>query len=244
MYVKVLIVYLVCFYVLNTVSLFKPLQQRLYSSFYVKDENNIRGLMYEPYDFSDVRNILLGVLITPYGLSVLLFLITTILLSYISYRWFLSFYFLFFISMILAHYFIYVQSKGYGGAVIVIRLLPSIMTMLAAAAPSSVSKNNISTYSTARAGKKFLVGTTLIFLLGIVDYVVSYNYVPEKGKYEINTEDDYKRIFIPKWKFVSQLIPIYILLFVILREKFEITNPFIIAATIGTLFSIGSYILY
>ena len=70
MYVKVLIVYLVCFYVLNTVSFFKPLQQKLYSSFYVKDENNIRGLMYEPYDFSDVRNILLGILITPYGLSV------------------------------------------------------------------------------------------------------------------------------------------------------------------------------
>ena len=200
--------------------------------------------MYEPYEFSDVRNILLGILITPYGLSLLLFLITTILLGYISYKWFLSFYFLFFIAMILAHYFIYVKSKGYGGAVIVIRLLPSITTMLAAAAPASLSKNNLSTYSTARAGKKFLVGTTLICLLGIVDYVVSYNYVPEKGKYEINNEEDYKRVFVPKWILTSQVIPIYLLLFIILRERFEITNPFIIAATIGLLVSVGSYILY
>ena len=71
MFIKILIFYAVLFYVLNTLTMFKSLQEHIYTSFYVKDENNIRGLMYEPYDFSDVRNILLGILITPYGLSLL-----------------------------------------------------------------------------------------------------------------------------------------------------------------------------
>ena len=241
MYVKVLIVYLVCFYVLNTVSLFKPLQQRLYSSFYVKDENNIRGLMYEPYDFSDIRNILLGILITPHGLSVLLFLFITVILGYLSYKWFITLFLLSYIIMILAHYFVYIRGDGPidGAMIYLIRLIPFLVTII---------NYSLGTPETYYENKKKLKSGGITFILVIIavliDYIVIYNYIPEEGKYDINNKEDYNRVFVPKWKFVSQLIPIYLLLFVILRENVGLNNTFVMAGTIGLFVSIGSYILY
>ena len=241
MYVKVLIVYLVCFYVLNTVSLFKPLQQRVYSSFYVKDENNIRGLMYEPYDFSDIRNILLGILITPYGLSVLLFLFITVILGYLSYRWFITLFLLSYIILIIAHYFVYTKGNDPIDAVMVyfIRFIPLLFTIFNYFFGSAETY-----YENKKKIKREGITFILVIIAVLIDYIVIYNYIPEEGKYDINNKEDYNRVFVPKWEFVSQLIPIYILLFVILRENVGLNNTFVMAGTIGLFVSIGSYILY
>lgn len=84
----------------------------------------------------------------------------------------------------------------------------------------------------------------LIMLVLFLEFVVSYNYNKDLGKYLINNENDYEKVYVPKWKFVSFMIPIYIILYAILRERFNLTNTFVVSSSLITFFFIFSYLLY
>ena len=90
------------------------------------------------------------------------------------------------------------------------------------------------------------VGPSFIFIMFLIflDYLVTYNYDPDLGEYTVNNKRDYIRIYNPKWIFVSFIVPIYILLYVILKDNFSLTNTFVISSSLLMIFVITSYIIH
>jgi len=102
-----------------------------------------------------------------------------------------------------------------------------------------LSSNTAKIY-TQQVGPSFIVIMFLVF----VEYLVTYNYDPDLGEYAVNNIKDYQRIYNPKWIFVTFIVPIYIMLYIILKDYFLLTNTFVISSSILLIFFITSYIMH
>jgi hypothetical protein len=102
-----------------------------------------------------------------------------------------------------------------------------------------LSTNTAKIYAN-QVGPSFIIIAFFIFL----EYTVTYNYDPDLGEYTVNDVKDYKRIYNPKWIFVSFIVPIYIMIYIILRDNVNLTNTFVISSTISFIFFVISYFLH
>jgi len=176
---------------------------------------------------------------TPYGLTILMMTFMTILFGYISLKWYTFFIFLTYILLIISHYLVYITRWGWlpiltRGIFLAIPILKIIFE----GNGSTETKSGIKQYGKDKSSV-FIV----LITVGILDYIVSYNYTPELGKYTIKNKEDYRRVYTPKWIFVSFIIPIYISLYVIFKSM-GLTNAFIGGILLSFIFIVFSYILY
>ena len=238
MIAKVLILYLIILYLFHSLELFKNIRKYLYGELYANEKIYINKLLYAPYNFSDISNILLSILVNPYGLMIITLSLLVIILGYISNKWFIIFSLIAYILLIIGHYLvnlnkdsntIYFSSRAIMLMIPLIRLIFNI----------GLSTNTAKIY-TQQVGPSFIVIMFLVF----VEYLVTYNYDPDLGEYTVNNIRDYKRIYNPKWIFVSFIVPIYIMLYIILKDYFLLTNTFIISSSILLIFLITSYIIH
>lgn len=239
MIAKVLIIYLILLYIFHKITFFNYFQKILYSDFYVKDKINMRALLYEPYNFSDIRNIIMSTLATPYGLTIVLMTFMTTLFGYISTKWYCLFIILSYFLLIISHYVFYTQNVGW--VPVFLRLIfffIPIMNIVFGNNEYIDKRTGLKTY-----GKDNLTSISVLLLSILIYFVVSYNYISDLGKYDVKNKEDYKKIYKGKWVFTSLLLPIYISLFVILRNM-NVTNTVVISFFIGFLFTLSSYILY
>lgn len=239
MLLKIFIIYSILFYLFHTLDEFNSFQKLLYTSFYVKDEINVRGLMYEPYDFTDIKNIILSMLATPYGLTIIMLSLVVITLGYISYKWFIIFTFICYILLIIGHNIVLLNTEESIIVYYMIRFSVLLLPFFSLVYSAGLSVETVKV-SRKQTGTSFFIIISLIFM----EYLVTYNYEPHLGKYTVENKDEYKRIYNPKWIYISFIIPIYIMLFMILRDYSGLTNTFIISFSLLTYFSIFSYIFY
>lgn len=237
MIIKVLIFYIILLYSLHRFELFEIVQRFLYSEFYVSNRVNMRALIYEPYDFSDVHNIIMASCATPYGLTLLLMTFMTILFGYITIKWYALFTVMSYILLIISHYAIY---QGSEWVPMVVRMLVYVVPVLNMVffSPPSDRTQNINKYKSG-------LGTNIpvLFIMVILDRIITYNYKPDLGKYTIANPTDYKRIYTPKWVFTSFLIPIYIMTHIGLTNM-GVNNAVVKAIAIGFIFIVVSYGMY
>ena len=239
MLIKIFIIYSILFYLFHKLDEFNSFHKLLYTDFYVKDKINIRGLMYEPYDFTDIKNIILSILATPYGLTIIMLSLIVITLGYISYKWFILFTTICYVILIIGHNIVLLNTEESIILYYIIRFSILLLPFFSLIYSAGLSVDTFKVYK-QQTGISFFIIMFLIF----VEYLVTYNYDPKLGKYTVDNKDDYERIYNPKWIYVSFIIPIYIMLFMILREYIGLTNTFIISFSLLMYFSIFSYIFY
>ena len=238
MLIKLLIIYCIFFVLFHDLDIFKNIHKYLYGDIYVKDRIDINGLLYAPYDFSDISNIILSILMNPYGLTLITLTLVVIILGYISHKWFILFSLAAYLLLIIGHYIISINEDS-NNIYIVSRLIMILIPFLRLVFNIGLSTNTAKIYA-REVGPSFLIIMFLIFL----DYLVTYNYYPELGKYDVKNAKDYQRVYNPKWIFVSFIVPIYIMLYIILREYISLTNTFVISSSILILFFIISYLIH
>lgn len=238
MIAKVLIIYLIILYLFHSLEFFKNIHKYLYGELYAKEKVDIKGLMYAPYDFSDISNILLSILVNPYGLTIIIFSVTVITLGYVSHKWFILFSLIAYILLIIGHYIVNLNKDSntiYISTRVTMLMIPFIRLIF----NIGLSTNTAKIY-TQQVGPSFIIIMFLVF----VEYLVTYNYDPDLGEYTIKNIKDYQRVYNPKWIFVSFIVPIYIMLYIILKDYFLLTNTFVISSSILLIFFITSYIIH
>lgn len=236
---KALILYSVLLYLFHSLELFKNYQRFIYSDFYVSNKLDTRSLIYSPYDFSDVRNILMSICITPYGLTLLMLSFMTILFGYISNKWYIFFIFIVYILLIISHYLVYTKNVGWIPYIVRILFFSIPILKITFSDGGSIErKAEIKKYGQDNSSA-FIV----ILMIGVLNFIVSYNYTEELGEYTIKNEKDYRKIYTPKWIFVSFIIPIYLYLYFILTD-IGVTNTFVKSFVLGFIFILFSYIFY
>lgn len=238
MIAKVLIIYLIILYLFHSLEFFKNIHKYLYGELYAKEKVDIKGLMYAPYDFSDISNILLSILVNPYGLTIITLSLLVIILGYVSHKWFILFSLIAYILLIIGHYIVNLNEKSntiYLSSRAIMLMIPFIRLIF----NIGLSTNTAKIY-TQQVGPSFIFIMFLVF----IEYLVTYNYDPELGDYTVTNIRDYQRVYNPKWIFVSFIVPIYIMLYIILKDYFSVTNTFVISSSILFMFSATSYIMY
>lgn len=238
MLVKLLILYCVILIVFHKLDFFKTIHKNLYGELYVKDKIDINGLLYSPYDFSDISNILLSILINPYGLTIITLTLVVIVLGYISNKWFILFTLIAYLLLIIGHYVVTIN-KDSNTVYIFSRVIMLMTPFFRLVFNIGLSTNTAKIYA-QQVGPSFILIMFFIFL----EYLVTYNYDPDLGDYTVNNKRDYSRVYNPKWIFVSFIVPIYIMLYIILKDYFSVTNTFVISSSILLLFFMISYILH
>lgn len=238
MLIKILIIYCIILILFHRLDIFKNSHKYLYGELYVKDKVDINGLLYAPYDFSDISNIILGILLNPYGLSIIALTLMVVIMGYVSHRWFVLFSLLTYLLLIIGHYLININKESvlvYFAARITMLMIPFLRLIF----NIGLSTNTAKIYAN-QVGPSFIIIVFFIFL----EYTVTYNYDPDLGEYTVNDVKDYKRIYNPKWIFVSFIVPIYIMIYIILRDYVNLTNTFVISSTISFMFFVISYFLH
>ena len=238
MLIKLLIIYCIFFVLFHGLDIFKNIHKYLYGDIYVKDRIDINGLLYAPYDFSDISNIILSILMNPYGLTLITLTLVVIIFGHISHKWFILFSLVGYLLLIIGHY-IVSMNEGSNNIYIFSRLIMMMLPFLRLVFNIGLSTNTAKIYA-REVGPSFLIIMFLIFL----EYLVSYNYNPNLGKYDVKNTKDYQRVYNPKWIFVSFIVPIYIMLYVILKDYISLTNTFVISSSILILFFIISYFMH
>tara|TARA_B100000900_G_scaffold412980_1_gene435891 strand:+ start:5305 stop:6024 length:720 start_codon:yes stop_codon:yes gene_type:complete len=239
MLLKIFIIYSILFYLFHTLDEFNSYNKLLYSDFYVDDKTNIRGLMYEPYDFTDIKNIILSLLATPYGLTIIMLSLIVITIGYISYKWFIIFTFICYVILIIGHNIVLLNTEKSILLYYMVRISILLLPLFSLLYSAGVSVDTVKVYR-EQSGMSFVI----IMILILLEYIVTYNYDPSLGKYTVKNKEDYEKIYKPKWIFISQILPMYIMLFIILRNYVKLTNTFILSFSLLTYFSIFSYIFY
>lgn len=238
MIVKILIIYLIILYIFHKLSFFKNIRKYLYGELYAKDKIDINKLMYAPYDFSDISNIILSILVNPYGLTLITLSILVIILGYIKNRWFILFSLISYLLLIIGHYFVILNEDSntiYISSRVIMLMIPFIRLIYDVGLSTNTTKIYIQ-----QVGPSFIFIMFLIF----VEYLVSYNYDPDLGEYTVKNIRDYQRVYNPKWIFASFIVPIYIMLYIILKDYILLTNTFVISSSILLIFFITSYIIH
>ena len=179
MLVKLFILYCIIFYLFHTLKIFKSYQKELYTEFYFKDTLDINGLMYEPYNFSDISNSILSVLATPYGLTIIMFTILVIIAGSIPHRWFILLIFVSYMLLIIGHNLTVMNNNSrvyYYSSRIIMLTIPFIRLIF-----------NIGVTNLKVIGKVYVdqVGPSFILIMFflMLEYVISYNYNKDLGKY-------------------------------------------------------------
>lgn len=235
---KILIIYLIILYLFHSLEFFKNAHKYLYGELYTNKKIDINKLLYAPYDFSDISNIILSILVNPYGLTIIILSLLVIILGYVSNKWFILFSLMTYILLIIGHYLVNLNKDSntiYFSSRAIMLFIPFIRLIF----NIGLSTNTAKIY-TQQVGPSFLVIMFLVF----VEYFVTYNYDPDLGEYTVNNIKDYQRVYNPKWIFVSFIVPIYIMLYVILKDYFLLTNTFVISSSILLMFFITSYIIH
>ena len=238
MLIKFFIIYCIILILFHRLDVFINIHKYLYGELYVKDGVDINGLLYAPYDFSDIPNIILGILLNPYGLSIITLTLMVVIMGYISHRWFVLLSLLTYLLLIIGHY---LMNTNNNSALISFssRIAMLMVPFLRLIFNIGLSTNTAKIYAN-QVGPSFIIIAFFIFL----EYTVTYNYDPDLGEYTVNDVKDYKRIYNPKWIFVSFIVPIYIMIYIILRDNVNLTNTFVISSTISFIFFVISYFLH
>ena len=238
MLIKFFIIYCIILILFHRLDVFINIHKYLYGELYVKDGVDINGLLYAPYDFSDIPNIILGILLNPYGLSIITLTLMVVIMGYISHRWFVLLSLMTYLLLIIGHYLMNTNNNSvliYFSSRIAMLMVPFLRLIF----NIGLSTNTAKIYAN-QVGPSFIIIAFFIFL----EYTVTYNYDPDLGEYTVNDVKDYKRIYNPKWIFVSFIVPIYIMIYIILRDNVNLTNTFVISSTISFIFFVISYFLH
>lgn len=236
MLVKVLIVYSILFILFHKLNIFNYIHKYLYGKLYVKDKLDISALLYAPYDFSNIRNIILSFLATPYGLWIISLSLLVILFGYISHTWFIIFSLIVYILLVIGYYIVFINEKSiyiYYVSRLIMLLIPFIRLSLNIGS----TKEAVKIYG-EQVGPTFI----LLALLILIEYTITYNYKPDLGEYTVKNINDYNRIYNPKWIFITFIIPIYIMIYILLRS-INLTNTVVISFTLMFLFLLFSYLI-
>tara|TARA_B110000208_G_scaffold190560_1_gene254750 strand:+ start:2484 stop:3158 length:675 start_codon:yes stop_codon:yes gene_type:complete len=223
---------------------------------YFKNGLDVRALMYGPYYFTDVESIILGITITPYSASVLLFSVMTMIIGYISYKWFYLLCLIAYMTLIIVHK--TVSAPDFEGRNIVfgLRILVFFLWLVSI----FIQGRGVQDLNPTGQAVWKIHGNNVLkhimsprplaaMLMMLVISIVEYNYKPGEGEYTVpidtkNYNEKYISIYKSPWIFSITLIPIFFMLFAILRSRFNLTNTFILSASIITVFTLLSFILY
>ena len=164
---KILIIYLIILYLFHSLEFFKNAHKYLYGELYTNKKIDINKLLYAPYDFSDISNIILSILVNPYGLTIIILSLLVIILGYVSNKWFILFSLMTYILLIIGHYLVNLNKDSntiYFSSRAIMLFIPFIRLIF----NIGLSTNTAKIY-TQQVGPSFLVIMFLVF----VEYFVT-----------------------------------------------------------------------